>query len=72
MKIIFLTDNFPPEVNALASRTYEHVLEWIKLGHDVTVITSVPNSPAGKVYCGYRIRSYLQLYLLYDGTRSLL
>ena len=25
MKILFITDNFPPEVNAPASRTFEHI-----------------------------------------------
>ena len=54
MKILFLTDNFPPEVNAPASRTYDHVREWVLKGHDVTVITCVPNFPQGKVYTGYK------------------
>ena len=54
LHILFITDNFPPEVNAPASRTYEHVLEWVKLGHQVTVITGVPNFPHGKVYSGYK------------------
>lgn len=53
MKILFLTDNFPPEVNAPASRTYEHCCEWVKKGCDVTVITCAPNFPQGKVYSGY-------------------
>lgn len=53
MKILFLTDNFPPEVNAPASRTYEHCLEWVKSGAEVTVITCAPNFPAGKVFDGY-------------------
>ena len=39
MKILFLTDNFPPEVNAPATRTYEHCVEWVKHGAEVTVIT---------------------------------
>ena len=30
MKILFLTDNFPPEVNAPATRTFEHCREWVK------------------------------------------
>ncbi len=30
MHILFITDNFPPEVNAPATRTYEHCMEWIK------------------------------------------
>ena len=54
MKILFLTDNFPPEVNAPASRTYEHVCEWKKWGHTITVITCFPNFPQGKVYAGYK------------------
>lgn len=54
MKILFLTDNFPPEVNAPATRTLEHCREWVKAGHDVTVITCHPNYPIGKVYDGYK------------------
>lgn len=54
MKILFLTDNFPPEVNAPATRTYEHCREWVRLGADVTVITCFPNFPEGKVYAGYK------------------
>jgi hypothetical protein len=33
MKILFITDDFPPEVNAPATRTYEHCVKWIELGH---------------------------------------
>jgi len=55
MKILFLTDNFPPEVNAPATRTYEHCIEWIKdKDVEVTVITCTPNFPHGKVYDGYK------------------
>ncbi|VAW83431.1 Glycosyl transferase, group 1 [hydrothermal vent metagenome] len=54
MHILFLTDNFPPEVNAPASRTFEHCREWVKAGHKVTVITCVPNFPQGKVYENYK------------------
>ena len=54
MHVLFLTDNFPPEVNAPASRTFEHCREWVKAGHCVTVITCAPNFPKGKVFDGYR------------------
>ena len=53
MHILFLTDNFPPEGNAPATRTYEHAREWVKLGHKVTIITGAPNFPEGKVFDGY-------------------
>lgn len=54
MKILFITDNFPPEVNAPASRTYEHAKRWVSGGADVTVITCAPNFPQGEVHDGYR------------------
>jgi colanic acid biosynthesis glycosyl transferase WcaI len=54
MKILFLSDNFPPERNAPATRTYEHTVEWVRAGHQVTVITTAPNFPEGKLYDGYR------------------
>lgn len=54
MHVLFLTDNFPPEVNAPASRTFEHCREWVAAGHKVTVITCAPNFPQGKVFGGYR------------------
>ena len=58
MKILFISDNFPPEVNAPATRTFEHCVEWVKAGHAVTVLTSAPNFPLGKVYKGYKNRLY--------------
>lgn len=58
MHILFLTDNFPPEGNAPATRTYEHAIHWIKSGHDVTVITCAPNFPEGKVFSGFKNKLY--------------
>jgi len=54
VNVLFFTDNFPPETNALASRTYEHAQRWIKAGHEVTILTTVPNSPEGIVHKGYK------------------
>ncbi|WP_318464685.1 glycosyltransferase family 4 protein [Photobacterium leiognathi] len=54
MHILFLTDNFPPEGNAPATRTYEHAIRWVKAGHKVTVITCAPNFPEGVVFDGYK------------------
>lgn len=56
MKLLFITDNFPPEVNAPANRTYDHCKEWVKAGVEVTVLTCAPNFPKGKVYDGYKNR----------------
>ena len=54
MRILFLSHYFPPEVNAPASRTFEHCRAWAHSGHEVYVATNVPNHPAGKLYPGYR------------------
>tara|TARA_B100000925_G_C22005346_1_gene473385 strand:+ start:1723 stop:2949 length:1227 start_codon:yes stop_codon:yes gene_type:complete len=54
MHILFLTDNFPPEGNAPATRTFEHAIEWVRMGQKVTVITCAPNFPEGKVFEGYK------------------
>lgn len=67
MKILFITDNFPPEVNAPATRTYEHCQEWVKQGDEVTVITCFPNFPKGKVYEGYKNKLYQTEYI--DGIK---
>ena len=58
MHILFMTDNFYPEGNAIASRVYERACYWVKWGHEVTVITSAPNFPEGKVYTGYKNKWY--------------
>jgi hypothetical protein len=67
VRILFLTDNFPPETNAPATRTHEHTRRWAAAGHEVTVITGVPNFPSGKVHAGYRNR--LRQEETMDGVR---
>lgn len=56
MHILFLSHYFPPEVNAPANRTFEHARRWVADGHQVTVITGVPNHPAGRLFPGYQNR----------------
>lgn len=56
MRILFISNNFPPEVNAPATRLYEHAINWVDQGHEVEVLTSAPNFPEGVVYSGYENR----------------
>ena len=56
MRILFISDNFPPETNAGASRGFEHAIRWAAAGHEVTVIAAVPNFPEGKLFAGYSNR----------------
>ncbi len=58
MKVLFITDNFPPERNASATRVYERAIYWKQWGHSVTVITCAPNFPEGRVFEGYKNRWY--------------
>ncbi len=57
MKILLLTEYFPPEIGAGSTRAYEHSSQWVKNGHDVTVITGFPDYPDGIIpqkYKGYK------------------
>lgn len=54
MRILFIADNFPPETNAAATRVFERATYWAEWGHEVTVISSWPNFPQGRIYDGYR------------------
>ena len=67
MRILFFSHYYTPEVNAPASRTSDHCRAWAAQGHEVTVVTSAPNHPRGKVYPGYRNRLYQTERL--DGVR---
>jgi len=57
LKILLLTEYFPPEIGAGSTRAYEHSSQWVKSGHDVTVITGFPDYPDGIIpqkYKGYK------------------
>lgn len=54
MHVLFVSNYFPPEVNAPATRLYEHAREWMKDGGSLDVITAVPNFPEGVVYQGFK------------------
>jgi glycosyltransferase involved in cell wall biosynthesis len=64
MKLLFIVDNFPPEVSAQATRTYEHCKEWAKdKTIDITIITCAPNFPQGKLYRGYKNKIHQVEYI---------
>ncbi|MCG8589132.1 MAG: glycosyltransferase family 4 protein [Proteobacteria bacterium] len=67
MRILFLSHYFPPESNAPANRTHEHARRWAKDGHEVTVVTGVPNHPKGVLYPGYENRWRQEEFV--DGVR---
>jgi hypothetical protein len=66
LRIVFFTHYYPPEVNA-GLRVLRSIAQWAEAGHDVTVVTSVPNHPRGIVYPGYRNRLFQ--YEMIDGVK---
>jgi colanic acid biosynthesis glycosyl transferase WcaI len=54
VKILYVSQYFPPEMGAPAARVSELSRHWVSAGHDVTVLTGFPNHPTGKLAPGYR------------------
>jgi colanic acid biosynthesis glycosyl transferase WcaI len=54
MKILYVSQYFPPEMGAPAARAAELSRHWAAAGHDATVLTGFPNHPTGVVPPEYR------------------
>jgi colanic acid biosynthesis glycosyl transferase WcaI len=54
MRILYLSQYFPPEMGAPAARVSELSARWVERGHEVTVLTGMPNHPTGVVPEAYR------------------
>lgn len=60
MKFLILTQFFPPETGAAQTRLSEFSSELIKQGHEVEVMTAMPNYPTGRIFSEYKGRFYLK------------
>ena len=56
MKILYVSQYFPPEMGAPAARAAELSRHWARMGHEVTVLTGFPNHPTGVVPEEWRSR----------------
>jgi|SRR5580704_4667626 colanic acid biosynthesis glycosyl transferase WcaI len=56
MKILYVSQYFPPEMGAPSARASELSRHWARAGHEVTVLTGFPNHPTGVVPLEYRDR----------------
>ena len=60
MRFLILTQYYPPEIGAPQLRLSSMARELISLGHQVEVVTAMPNYPTGKIHPGYRHRFYIR------------
>lgn len=58
MKILFLTQYFPPEVGAPQNRLFELAVRLQKDGVDVSVLTAMPNYPSMEIHKEYVGKTY--------------
>ena len=54
MRILYLSQYFPPEAGATQTRAYEMARNWVRAGHQVTMLTEFPNHPSGIIPASYR------------------
>ena len=53
LKIVLLTQYYPPEMGAAPNRLSDLAKDLTNLGHSVTVLTAMPNYPTGRYYPAY-------------------
>jgi colanic acid biosynthesis glycosyl transferase WcaI len=54
MRILYLSQYFPPEAGATQTRAYEMAKTWVTLGHQVTMLCEFPNHPSGIIPSNYK------------------
>lgn len=59
MRFLILTQYFYPEVGAPQVRLVALIRQLLQLGHDVEVVTALPNYPTGNIFSQYRGHFYL-------------
>jgi len=53
VRILYISQYYPPEANAPAVRVSQLASRWVRAGHDVTVLTGFPNAPDGRLPRAY-------------------
>ena len=54
MRILYLSQYFPPEPGATQIRAFEMARNFVSLGHQVTMLAEIPNHPSGVIPPAYR------------------
>jgi len=58
MRILYLSQYFPPEAGATQTRAYEMSRALVQAGHQVTMLAEFPNHPSGIIPPAYRGKRY--------------
>jgi colanic acid biosynthesis glycosyl transferase WcaI len=69
MRILYISQYFPPEAGATQTRAYEMARNWVRLGHHVTMLAEFPNHPSGVIPNSYKGKIYEKASL--DGIEVL-
>lgn len=67
MHVVYLVQQFSPEVGAGPARVSELASRWPAAGAEVTVVTGMPNRPEGRIQPPYRGK----LFVEEEGSRVL-
>lgn len=62
MKILYVSQYFPPEMGAPSARASELAHHWSRAGHDVSILTGFPNHPTGVVPEAWKPRLHRLIY----------
>jgi glycosyltransferase involved in cell wall biosynthesis len=60
LRVLFISQQFSPEMGALPNRLYPLTRHLANNGHDVYVATGMPNYPKGQVFPGYQGRHFMR------------
>lgn len=60
MKLVILTQYFPPEVGAPQNRLYELAVRLKKRGVDVSILTAMPNYPQMEIHQAYKGKCFCE------------
>jgi glycosyltransferase involved in cell wall biosynthesis len=56
MRILYVSQYFPPEMGAPSVRVSQLSRHWRSMGHDARVLSGFPNHPGGEIYPGFERR----------------
>jgi colanic acid biosynthesis glycosyl transferase WcaI len=60
VRLLILSQYYPPEIGAAQARLSALTRALIRRGHEVEVVTAMPNYPVGRTLPGYRHRFYMR------------